>query len=124
MTLARLIESGRYDKHLRRLRAVYAARRRALIDALAEHAPAVELRGLAAGPHLVACLPEGCDDAAIVTAARERSVGLYPMSHYSIRADPGPPRLVLGFGALSEPAIRRGVAAVADLLGGIARPPG
>ncbi|MFD0745207.1 PLP-dependent aminotransferase family protein [Phytohabitans flavus] len=39
LALARLIESGRYDRHLRRLRGVYASRRRTLVDALARHAP-------------------------------------------------------------------------------------
>jgi GntR family transcriptional regulator / MocR family aminotransferase len=116
LALATLIESGRYDKHLRRMRGVYAARRDALIEALEEHAPQVELRGLAAGIHLVACLPEALEERAIVDAARERGVGLYPMSRY--RADGGtrPPQLALGFGDLTEAAIRRGVGAIADLL--------
>jgi len=52
-----LIESGRYDRQLRRMRATYARRRGALVDALAEHAPAVRLSGLAAGFHAVAHLP-------------------------------------------------------------------
>jgi GntR family transcriptional regulator / MocR family aminotransferase len=117
LALATLIESGRYDKHLRRMRGVYAARRAALIEALAEHAPRLELRGLAAGIHVVACLPETLDEQAVVDAARERGVGLYPMSRY--RADGGtrPPQLALGFGDLSEAAIRRGIESIADLLG-------
>ena len=32
LALAALIESGRYDRHLRRMRALYAARREALVD--------------------------------------------------------------------------------------------
>ena len=41
----------------------------------------------------------------------------------AIRAleDPRPPEIVLGFGDLTEGAIERGIATVADLLGG-ARP--
>ncbi|MCZ0978623.1 hypothetical protein O1L60_03620 [Streptomyces diastatochromogenes] len=39
LALARMIESGRFDRHLRRMRATYAARRSALVAALAEHAP-------------------------------------------------------------------------------------
>lgn len=38
------------------------------------------------------------------------------MSRYRVSASVDPPQLALGFGALSEPAIRRGIAAVADLL--------
>jgi GntR family transcriptional regulator / MocR family aminotransferase len=116
LALATLIESGRYDRHLRRMRAVYAGKRRALIDALARHAPGVELRGLAAGFHAVARLPEGLDERAVAAAARERSIGLYPMSDYRTAAHAGPPELVLGFGDLTESAIERGIATVADLL--------
>jgi GntR family transcriptional regulator / MocR family aminotransferase len=54
LTLAALIRSGRYDRHLRRMRAVYARRRAQLMAALDRHAPGVRLTGLAAGFHAVA----------------------------------------------------------------------
>jgi GntR family transcriptional regulator/MocR family aminotransferase len=118
LALAALIESGRFDRHLRRMRAVYAARRGALVDALATHAPAVRLTGLAAGFHAVAHLPGGLDEGVVVAAARARSVGLYGMG--ACRADRAtvPPQLVLGFGNLGERAIAGGIATVADLLDG------
>jgi GntR family transcriptional regulator/MocR family aminotransferase len=116
--LATLIESGRFDRHLRRMRGIYGAKRQALIEALAHHAPAVELGGLAAGFHAVARLPDGVDPDAVAAAAAERSVGLYPMSEYRALTDPRPPELVLGFGNLTEGAIDRGIANVADLLSG------
>jgi GntR family transcriptional regulator/MocR family aminotransferase len=116
LALARLIESGRYDRHLRHMRRVYGARRAALIGALREHAPAVVLHGLAAGFHAVADLAEHADEDAIVEHARARSVGIYGMSSFRPSARRGPPQLVIGFGNLAEPAIRRGIAAVADLL--------
>jgi len=118
LALATMIESGRFDKHLRRMRGVYAGRRQALIDALAEHAPAVELQGLAAGIHLVARLPDSVDELTVVARAAERSVGLYPMSRYRNDGSSRPPQLALGFGALSEDAIKRGIRTVADLLVG------
>src|SRR5205814_8991457 len=85
LALATLIESGRYDRHLRHMRGVYAGRRAALGEALARDAPGVELSGLAAGFHAVAHLPDGLQERAVVTAALERSIGLYGMSRY--RAD-------------------------------------
>jgi GntR family transcriptional regulator/MocR family aminotransferase len=116
LALARLIESGRFDRHLRRMRKNYAGKRDALISALEEHAPPVRLTGLAAGFHAVAHLQASADEAWVVEAARRRSVGLYGMS--SNRADKSlePPLLVLGFGNLSERSIREGIAAVGDLL--------
>ena len=114
--MAALLESGRYDRHLRRMRAVYARRRGVLIDSLARHAPGVRLTGLAAGFHAVAHLPESADEQAVIAAARERSVGLYGMGPQRSTAVAAPPQLVLGFGNVSERAVESGIAAVADLL--------
>jgi GntR family transcriptional regulator/MocR family aminotransferase len=116
VALAALLESGRYDRHLRRMRATYARRRGMLMDALARHAPAVRLTGLAAGFHAVAELPGTADEQAVVAAARERSVGLYGMGLHRARSTAAPPQLVLGFGNVSERAVEPGIAAVADLL--------
>jgi GntR family transcriptional regulator/MocR family aminotransferase len=133
LALARLIESGRFDRHLRHMRRVYASRRDALVGVLLRHAPGVVVHGLAAGFHAVAELSEGSDEEAIVAEARSRSIGLYGMGMYRLSGSGGPggsagsggsggsggpgrAELVLGFGNLTEPAIERGIAAVADLL--------
>jgi len=116
LAVAALLESGRYDRHLRRMRAVYGRRRGVLIDSLARHAPGVRLTGLAAGFHAVAHLPESADEQAVIVAARERSVGLYGMGPQRSTTMAAPPQLVLGFGNVSERAVESGIAAVADLL--------
>jgi GntR family transcriptional regulator/MocR family aminotransferase len=119
LALAALLESGRYDRHLRRMRTVYARRRSALIDALARHAPAITLTGLAAGFHAVAHLPAASSERAVVETARERRVGLYELGAFranAVNAVTAAPQLVLGFGNTSERAIEPGIAAVADLL--------
>ncbi|WP_112248823.1 MocR-like pyridoxine biosynthesis transcription factor PdxR [Kribbella monticola] len=116
LALARLIESGRFDRHLRRMRTIYASRRAALVDAIAEHAPTLNLTGLSAGFHAVAYLPNGTDENALVTAAAHRSVGLQPLSRYRSPAHPGPPGLVFGFGNTNETAIHHGITTIKDLL--------
>ncbi len=116
LALARLIQSGRYDRHLRRMRTLYAGRRTALVEAMADHAPAVRLSGLAAGFHVVAHLPEHIDEASLVAAARERSVAVYAMQDWRTSTVDAPPQLVLGFGNLDARAITAGIAAIADLL--------
>jgi GntR family transcriptional regulator/MocR family aminotransferase len=117
LVLAALLESGRYDRHLRRMRAVYSSRRARLMAVLARHAPGIRLTGLAAGFHAIAHLPAAADEQAVVAAARKRRVGLYGMSNFRATRAAGTPQLVLGFGQVSERAIEPGVAAVADLLG-------
>ena len=118
LALALLIESGRYDRHLRRMRAEYAARRDVLIRALAEHAPTVRLTGLAAGFHAVAHLPARTAEQDVIAEARSRSVGLYGMGTYRADHSPDPPQLVLGFGNTTQRAIHAGIALVGDLLEG------
>jgi GntR family transcriptional regulator / MocR family aminotransferase len=121
LALAQLIESGRFDRHLRRVRGVYARRRQVLIEALGQHAPRVTLTGLAAGFHAVAHLPGPADEESVVAEARARSVGLYGMSRYRASGAVEPGQLVLGFGNLGERAIAAGIAAVGDLLEGACR---
>jgi GntR family transcriptional regulator/MocR family aminotransferase len=117
LALATLLTTGRYDRHLRRMRTVYAARRTALSDAFGRHAPGVRLTGLAAGFQAVAPLPPGADEAAVIAAARARRVGLYGIGDYRGRPDAAaPPALVMGFGDVRERAIEPAIAAVADLL--------
>ena len=116
LALATLVQSGRYDRHLRRMRASYARRRATLVDALTEHAPQVELHGLAAGFHAVAHLPDSLSEPALVSAAGARSIGLYGMSRYRSSGAISPPQLVLGFGNLREGAIAQGITTIRDLL--------
>jgi GntR family transcriptional regulator/MocR family aminotransferase len=117
LALAALLTSGRYDRHLRHMRSVYAARRSALVDAFARHLPSVRLTGLAAGFHAIAPLPPGADEAAVAAAARARRVGLHGLAGYRGADDPAaPPALVIGFGNVPERAIAPAIAAVADLL--------
>ena len=75
LALAALLESGRYDQQLRRMRGVYSRRRARLIEALERHAPGVSLTGLAAGFHAVANLPDRVDERAVVAAAADAASG-------------------------------------------------
>jgi GntR family transcriptional regulator/MocR family aminotransferase len=115
LALARLISSGRYDRHLRRMRVSYATRRTALVEALAVHAPGLTLTGLAAGFHAVAHVGHA-DERELIEAALARSVGLYGMSEWRADHASSPTRLVLGFGNTTDRAITEGIAAIADLL--------
>ncbi|HEY7145526.1 MAG TPA: PLP-dependent aminotransferase family protein [Streptosporangiaceae bacterium] len=117
LALATLLTTGRYDRHLRRMRTVYAARRTALTGAFARHAPRVQLTGLAAGFHAVAPLPPGADERAVIAAARERRVGLHGIGAYRGNPDAAaPPALVMGFGNVRERTIEPAIAGLADLL--------
>ncbi len=111
------MESGRYDRHLRRVRAEYAARRETLVAGLARHAPHLPVTGLAAGFHAILHLPPGTGEAAFIGAAADRGVGLYGMAALHHTDTDPPPRLILGFGNTSRHRIEAGLTALAGLFG-------
>ncbi|GAA4100521.1 PLP-dependent aminotransferase family protein [Nonomuraea soli] len=122
--LAALIESGRFDRHLRRMRTLYATRRATLSAAVEAALPKLRLTGLAAGCHALLRLPDDLREAAVVAAAQRRSVRVRGLSDYRVgvgsagnaAASPLGPALVLGFGNVNESRIRRGVDALAKAL--------
>jgi GntR family transcriptional regulator/MocR family aminotransferase len=114
--LALLMESGRFDRHLRRVREIYRARR----DVLAAEAELAfgpgRLHGLAAGCHALLRLPDGTTEDAVVATAATMGVRVNGLNHYRFAAaepDPRSPALVLGFGNVTEHQIRRGIRALA-----------
>ena len=114
LALADFLERGQLDRHLRRTRAVYRARRDALVEALTSLLPELTPTGVAAGLHLVVHLPAGIDEQDVLGAARSRGLGLSGISEH--RIEPGPPALLLGYGRIPEPAIEPAVHALADSL--------
>jgi GntR family transcriptional regulator / MocR family aminotransferase len=115
LAFADFIAGGELDRHLRRMRAHYRAKRDSLVDALAARLPGVRVSGIAAGLHLMLELPDDCDEHAIAAAAAERSVGVFTASRYCAKARL-PPALVLGYGAIGEAAIREGVERLAAVI--------
>ena len=116
LAFSHFLESGALDRHLRRVRLRYRARRDALVAALGEHIPAARVRGIAAGLHALVDLPPGCDEQALVAEAARHGIGLYGVSAYYAPGATVPPALVLGYAALPEPAIEAGIAQLGRLI--------
>jgi GntR family transcriptional regulator/MocR family aminotransferase len=119
--LALLMETGRFDRHLRRVRGTYRARR----DVLAAEADVAfgpgQLYGLAAGCHALLHLPDGTSERDVVATAATMGVRVNGLDHYRFVAadakaelEPLPPALVLGFGNVSEYRISRGIRTLAE----------
>ncbi len=111
-----LLASGDYDRHIRRMQRRYRERRDLLVRSLRRHLGAeVEIEGSSAGLHLVAwlkALPHACA-AEVVSACRERGIGVYPLARHAVRplARAG---LLLGYGLVGTADIERGVRGLAD----------
>jgi GntR family transcriptional regulator/MocR family aminotransferase len=108
LALRDFIVRGELDRHLRRMRAHYHRRRACLLDALAHWLPQGRVSGAAAGLFELLTLPEETDEAALLSLAADRGVGMEGLSWHRFTPG-GPPGLLLGFGNLSEPAIEHGV---------------
>jgi GntR family transcriptional regulator/MocR family aminotransferase len=116
--LADLVARGDLDRHLRRTRLRYRARRDALVAALHEHAPAVRVGGAAAGLHVIAWLPDGVDEAAAAAHARAAGVEVDRLHRHITVGAPRPAALLLGYAAETEQALARAVAAIAPAVRG------
>ena len=114
---ATLLERGEIDRHLRRTRRQYHARRNVLSDALARRLPEASVAGAAAGLHLIAWLPEGTDEAAISDAAARRGLAIHTLHGFCAVTAPRAPALLLGYGQITETAIPSAVEALAAAAG-------
>jgi GntR family transcriptional regulator/MocR family aminotransferase len=119
LALARLFETGAYDRHLRQARRLYRARRDALAGAVSRHLPGARVTGLAAGLHATVRLGREVDGIALVQAALKASVGVYPLGYAYMRVKPVHDGLVLGYANLTEPAIEEGIRRLAGALEGL-----
>jgi GntR family transcriptional regulator / MocR family aminotransferase len=108
------MESGELERQLRFVRRRHRRKRDAMIAAITTHLPHAMVHGTAAGLHLMITFDAGLSDVDLAAAALARGVKTQPLSWH--RQQPGPPGLVLGYGASTTTDIAEGVAAIADAL--------
>jgi GntR family transcriptional regulator/MocR family aminotransferase len=119
--LALLMETGRFDRHLRRVREIYRARRDVLVAEVDDVFGPGRLQGLAAGCHALLRLPDGTSERAVEATAAAMGVRVNGLGRYrfvasdaEVEQEPRPPALVLGFGNVSEAQIGKGIRKLAD----------
>lgn len=115
LALRRFLEVGDYDRHVRRTRRIYRARRDRLIAALAAHLPEMKITGVAAGLHGLMQLPPGVDDEHVAEEAAWEGMHVETLSRYNFdrRNSPG---LVIGYGRIHEAAIEPAVSTLASVM--------
>jgi GntR family transcriptional regulator/MocR family aminotransferase len=115
-TLARFIDQGDLDRHIRRVRSLYRTRRDQLLNSIRNVIDQPDIRGISAGLHLTMVLPQDLDETSVVQRALdEHRLALWGLrQHYlTSTAIDG---LVLGF---SRPAanFHDSTARLASILG-------
>jgi len=111
--LAGFIGRGELDRHLRRMRLSYRARRDAVIAAIGRELPDAEVSGISAGLHVTVTLPARVEEAALRAECERRRVAISTLSDYREGAFADTPTLLLGYAQLPEAAISAAVAELA-----------
>jgi GntR family transcriptional regulator/MocR family aminotransferase len=118
LALADFIREGHLERHARRARIRTAARRVALLEAVASKlGERARVLGASAGLHVLLQLPQlsAREMPRLRSACRERGVGVYPAAPFYARP-PAHAELLLGYAALSELSIRTGIGRLREAL--------
>lgn len=114
--LAELLASGGLERHVRRVRRIYAARRSALLEALRSHMPEGTRWTEPAGGNAVwISLPSGVDGAALHAAALEQGIEYARGDLFSLDGATLDHAL-LSFAQMGRPKIAEGIGRLADLV--------
>ncbi len=118
LTLAELITSGAFDRHVRRMRGLYRRRRDELASALAGNLPHLRLAGASAGLHALAYLPEsGRTEAQVQARAAQQSVAIHTLAaHWYERPEFSPEAVIIGYATPASHAYRPALDALIRVL--------
>ncbi|MBU3738358.1 MAG: PLP-dependent aminotransferase family protein [Rhodoferax sp.] len=122
--LAELIRSGVYERHLRRLKRDNERRRSTLVAAISAHlGTRAQVEGTDSGLHVIVWIRDVpvAQEQRLVSRARERGVGIWPVSplyaegaRFRLKQCAG---FVVGYASLKIADIQQGVRLLADALG-------
>jgi GntR family transcriptional regulator / MocR family aminotransferase len=116
LTLAELISTGAFDRHVRRSRLACRRRRDRLVSTLRRRVPAARVTGIEAGLHAVVELPAVDDELAVVRRAHDHGLMLEGLDEYRVGGEPRPAALVVGYGTPPEHAFSAAVARLCAVL--------
>jgi GntR family transcriptional regulator / MocR family aminotransferase len=115
-TLAEFIQTGMYERHLRRLRRRNTARRDALLEAIEKDlGKRVEVTGSDSGAHIVLWPRKRISEQTIIDRAAAQGVNVYGVSQFFLK-QPAQTGLILGYARLNEEEIREGIRRLGEAL--------
>ncbi|WP_017754082.1 MocR-like pyridoxine biosynthesis transcription factor PdxR [Calidifontibacillus oryziterrae] len=122
MLLARFIEDGLLERHIRKMRKVYMKRREVLREALLRvFGQTIEISGDSTGLHLIVEFQEFEFTEELIELLFQNGIQVYPVEHHSIQKGKHVSKLIFGYGNLSEKKIREGISRFGEILKEIAK---
>jgi GntR family transcriptional regulator/MocR family aminotransferase len=116
-TFAEFLACGELDRHLRRMRGRYRARRDALVAAVRRYLPQARVCGIAAGLHAVVRLPHGLDERAVLAAAEREGIAFNVLGNYESVKRERSPALIIGYARSTDATIDAGIRELARVIG-------
>lgn len=99
--IGRLLETGQYDRHIRRLGLVFKNRLALFVKQLASLGAGVRITGNGTGQYFLLRFPEGTDQQRLIAQALAYGVCVYPtMQFWQEKAECPPHTVFLGFGKI------------------------
>ena len=97
LALAEFINSGGYDRQVRRVRLGYRQRRDRLVAELSRRVPQVRVTGIAAGLHALLMLPPAAGEQEVVAEGGRRGLALQGLAEFAAAGQRHDPALVVGY---------------------------
>lgn len=108
--VAEFMKEGHFARHLNRMRKLYQKKIKQLSSSLALFAPVVAVSGEQAGMHIVLTIQTPLSEEELVNRAKNAGIRVTGLQSYDVHKRAGThPKIVLGFGGLSEEEIHSGI---------------
>jgi GntR family transcriptional regulator/MocR family aminotransferase len=118
LAFANFLHRGDFDRHLRRMRQLYRARRDLVVSLLGDLLPHHSVRGIAAGLHVVLEMPSPAAASAVqAEAAEEAGIVVETLEQHTFADYAGPAGLLIGYGGLPEPSLEEALRGLVEIVG-------
>jgi len=117
-TVTAMIREGYFERHLARMRRLYASRQTALVEAIERHLAGIAFRDVettSAGLHLLVRMAVSMSERELLQRAADHGIQMDGANHCFATAPPQP-HLLLGFAAVPEDRISAGIERLARAL--------
>lgn len=116
-TLAKFMEQGYWERHVRRMRIVYRKKHDIMLDAIDRNfGDRATVVGQGAGLHVVLRLrDENPGEVEIIRRAQQAGIALFPFNTTCAAAEPAETHLMLGFGGMTAAGIEGGIRLLSQL---------
>jgi len=104
------MKEGHFSRHLNRMRKLYKKKLEHLTAVLHVFAPQVSVSGQQAGMHIVLTVQTALTENELVERAKSAGIRVFGLGSYDVEGkNVSPPKIVLGFGGLTEQEIESGI---------------